>query len=40
MKVKSRIKSGVLIHNHNQTGIRIKSRVKSGAVSTNHNQTR
>jgi hypothetical protein len=40
MKVKSRIKSGKLIENHNQTRLRIRSRIKAGVLISNHNQTR
>ena len=38
--VKSGIKAGALIYNHNQKGLRIRSGVKAGGLTYNHNQTR
>jgi hypothetical protein len=35
MKIKTKMKSGVLISNHN---LRVKTGVKSGITTTNHNQ--
>jgi hypothetical protein len=35
MKIKTKMKSGVLIANHN---LRVKTGVKSGITTTNHNQ--
>ena len=43
MKVKSKVKAGALVANHNQSvkGLRVKSKVKAGKTYTwgNHNQT-
>jgi len=42
MKVKSRVKSGRLAGNHNETlstGLKVKTRVKSGKLAGNHNET-
>lgn len=45
MRVKSNVKAGGTLVNHNQTatsagkGLRVKSNVKAGGTSGNHNQT-
>ena len=48
MKIKTNVKAGSLIPNHNSTlvstksqanGLKIKSSVKAGGLNTNHNQT-
>jgi hypothetical protein len=39
MKIKSRVRSGGIALNHNQTSrIRIKSGIKAGLAGANHNQ--
>ena len=40
MRVKSNVKAGGTVINHNQTvtGLRVKSRVKAGGTVINHNQ--
>ena len=39
MTIKTKIKAGALISNHNQSGIAIKSKMKAGAITNNHNQS-
>jgi hypothetical protein len=46
MKVKTRLKSGGLSINHNETlvrdrakGLKVKTHLKSGGLSINHNET-
>jgi hypothetical protein len=37
LKVKSKVKAGVFIHNHNRSGLKVKSKVKAGVFIHNHN---
>ena len=48
MQVKTRIKAGGLMFNHNETlvraqqpatGLKVKTRIKAGGLSYNHNET-
>ena len=41
MKVKSKVKAGGYVTNHNQSvkGLRVKSKVKAGGERNQHNQT-
>jgi len=42
MRIKTNLKAGALVDNHNQTvarGLKVKSNVKAGALVDNHNQT-
>ena len=42
MKIKTNVKAGGWLSNHNQTvacGLKVKSSVKAGGWSSNHNQT-
>jgi hypothetical protein len=41
MKVKSSVKAGGIVTNHNQAvkGLRVKAGVKAGRIVSNHNQT-
>jgi hypothetical protein len=42
MKVKSNVKAGIIMGNHNQKivkALRVKSNVKAGIIMGNHNQT-
>jgi hypothetical protein len=38
IKIRSGIKAGALLSNHNQRKLKIRSGIKAGAVTTNHNQ--
>jgi hypothetical protein len=42
LKIRSGIRAGVVIHNHNQSvrRLRVRSGIKAGAILQNHNQTR
>ena len=42
MRIKTNLKAGGLVDNHNQTvtsGLKVKSNAKAGALGPNHNQT-
>jgi hypothetical protein len=38
IKIRSGIKAGALLSNHNRTRLKIRSGVKAGALLQNHNQ--
>ena len=42
MKIKTNVKAGFVVSQHNQTvarGLKVKSRVKAGIIGNQHNQT-
>lgn len=38
MKIRSRVRAGALIENHNRAKLKIRSGVKAGALVENHNR--
>ena len=40
MKIRSRVRAGALVDNHNRAKLTIRTGVKSGALFENHNRSR